>query len=218
MLFLLLKVVFTENVVLSIIVLRGTKNREGVMKKSVIVLMLFVFVMVFTGCAELEKYIIKSNYSAQEAEGQTVINAGANEAYYAARKCLLDDGLKIVRNSTSGPIILVGESYKMRSEGDRLTNTLFTNMLGGKKATESVVEKEVKSRQFIIKARYDQNWKIIEGQLGILYTGNITGINGQGKVVKTIEANVLGEERQRAMAKLKSLIAEYTKDSSKMGQ
>ncbi|PKL92967.1 MAG: hypothetical protein CVV21_01075 [Candidatus Goldiibacteriota bacterium HGW-Goldbacteria-1] len=188
------------------------------MKKSVIVLMLFVFVMVFTGCAELEKYIIKSNYSAQEAEGQTVINAGANEAYYAARKCLLDDGLKIVRNSTSGPIILVGESYKMRSEGDRLTNTLFTNMLGGKKATESVVEKEVKSRQFIIKARYDQNWKIIEGQLGILYTGNITGINGQGKVVKTIEANVLGEERQRAMAKLKSLIAEYTKDSSKMGQ
>jgi hypothetical protein len=188
------------------------------MKKSAIVLVLSVFIFVFTGCAELEKYMIKSNYNAQEAEGQTVITAGANEAYYAARKCLLDDGLKIVRNSTSGPIILVGERYKMRSEGDRLSNTLFSNMLGGKKATESVVEKEVKSRQFIIKARYDENWKIIEGQLGILYLGNITGVNGQGKVVKTIEASVSEDEKQRAMKKLKGLIAEYTKDSSKMGQ
>jgi len=203
---------------LLIIILRGTKNREGIMKKSAIVLMLSVFMLMFAGCAELEKYMIKSNYNAQEAEGQTVMTAGYTEAYYAARKCLLDDGLKIVRNSSNLPVVLVGESYKMRSEGDRLSNTLFSNMLGGKKATESVVEKEVKSRQFIIKARYDENWKIVEGKIGVIYTGNITGVNGQGKAVKTIEASVSEDEKQRAMSKLKSLIDEYTKDSSKMGQ
>ncbi len=190
------------------------------MKKLMVVIFVLLLVFAFTGCAEFEEYAIKKNLESQEAEGRIVLTGGYyTEAYYAAKKILKDEGLTIVHDSLSAfPMNLIGESYKKRSEGDRLKDTIITNMIGGKKNTEKVVDTIVKSRNFTMKYRYDDRWKIIKGQMGVLYTGNVTGKNGQGVVVETIEDGVSETEKKQAIEKLKSLINEYVKDPSKMGK
>lgn len=189
------------------------------MKKSFAVVCLIVFVSFFTGCAEMNQYFAKANYDRQEAEGQTVVSGDYTAAYYAAQKTLQDDNLKIVSASGSTmPIVLVGETYKMRSEGDRLGGTVVANLFGGKKATKKVVEKEVISRTIVIKERYDSTWKVIPGKMGILISGEKTGRNGEGETVEVMEKEMSPADEMKMMEKVKSLIAEYTKYPDRMGK
>jgi hypothetical protein len=189
----------------------------GFMKRSLTLMAFIVIAVVFAGCG-LEEFCAKQNYIAQEGEGQTVLDiTDLNAAYYAARRILTEDGLKIVNDSQSAfPIHLIGESYKQKSEGDRLKGTLVMNLMGGKKATEKVVDKEVKSRTFIIKPRYDEKWKFVAGKVGLLYFGDIIGRNGQGAAVETIESSVTNDEKNRVLTRFKTYMAEYIKDPSKM--
>ena len=185
------------------------------MKRRLKVLALLVLVPVFAGCGE--EYMAKANYDAQEAEGQTVMPGETTEAYYAAKKILKDEGFVIVSDSRSNqPVILVGEAYQMRSEGERLTNSFLSNMFGGDKAADKVVSKEIKRRTIIIKPRHDRDWNIIKGKIGVIYVGEKTGVNAHGDVVETIEKSVPADETKRIMDKIGELTMEYVRDNGKM--
>jgi hypothetical protein len=176
---------------------------------------MFVLVLAFAGCGE--EYMAKANYDAQEAEGQIVMPGELNEAYYAAKKILKDEGLSIVSDSRSNqPVILVGEAYQMRSEGERITKSVISNIFGGDKAADKVVAKEVKRRTIIIKPRYDRDWNVIKGKIGIIYVGEKTGVNAQGDVVETFEKNIPADETKRIMDRMRDLTMEYVKDNGKM--
>ncbi|MGD0566034.1 MAG: hypothetical protein ABSA34_01730 [Candidatus Goldiibacteriota bacterium] len=187
------------------------------MKKVLKLLALLACVIALSGCGG--EYMAKANYDAQEAEGQAVMPGELNEAYYAAKKILKDEGLSIVSDSRgSQPVILTGEAYQMRSEGERITNSFISNMLGGDKAADKVVSKEVKRRTIIIKPRYDINWNLVKGKIGVIYKGETEGVNGQGEVVENIEKSVPADEAGRIMDKLGDLTMEYVKDNSKMNR
>jgi|GEM_PF-3549779 hypothetical protein len=185
------------------------------MKKALKVFVLLASVLAFAGCGE--EYMAKANYDAQEAEGQTVMPGEMTEAYYAAKKILKDEGLVIVSDSRDNrPVILVGEAYQMRSEGERITNSFISNMFGGDKAADNVVSKEIKRRTIIIKPRHDRNWDVIKGKIGVIYAGEKTGVNSQGDAVETMEKSVPADEAKRIMDRMRELTMEYVKDNGKM--